>query len=119
MLRFFLSFRKAVALGQRETMMDDSDWTGVSPGLDTVFWKTRTTTTGPGITFRGTKGSTAATNSRAYSGFWDALRPIDVRNTATTSNKHGFDLELSVISPSHRLPSDQDRDNIQQSVQPT
>lgn len=55
--RWFLSFRRAVAESHEETMVDDSDYTRTSPHLDREFWRSRSTDTGPVITFYGSHGA--------------------------------------------------------------
>lgn len=105
LLRWFLSFRQAVAdtqQGEHGRVVDESDWTQGSPRLGSMFWKPRTTNiTGPGITFPGTKRDTTDHDG----GVSKSNQPLD----ATTAHKHGADVELTTIGRRFRVSVDTDR----------
>jgi hypothetical protein len=88
--------KKAISDSQKLTIADPV-WTGHTPGLDNVFWRTRTIDTGPGITFYRTQES--AIDSGVHSGLTGAVRSVSITNAVATSNWHGADLRPNTIIP--------------------
>lgn len=86
-------------------MTDESDWTGGSARLDTMFWNAQTTGTGPGITSQETRES--AINDGLDSEFAGTAQAVT--NIATVSNRRDVDPELSTASRGSRIVVDRDK----------
>lgn len=90
-----LSFRQAIVHTQQDQMMDESEWASASPRLDTMFWKSRTTETGPGITFHGISGN---------AGDYDVhLRRAGAARSVNGTSKRGVDHKHSTIITGFRI----------------
>lgn len=95
LLRWFLSFRQAIAHTQQDRMMDEPDQTDGSARVEGMFWHARTVETGSGITFHGTRGD--ITDQGAHSGRARTVKSVDVTDLDAGSHKRDFDLELTTI----------------------